>query len=121
MSTSNKNWIVTVLTMLCLTLPAGATGNQSRDTDSDYDWLQSLLERPPTSSEELIVYGAVLGATIGSYCAYEVLVPFDWMDVGTVSKRIGNWSSASTGGEGSIWPFGIGLDFTDAQFPGVNS
>ena len=52
-----------------------------------------------------------------SYCAYEVLVPFDWMEQGTVSEFIEKTQPPPADSDGSIWPLGLGFSLLDGQFP----
>ncbi len=60
---------------------------------------------------------AVFAGAAASFCAYELLVPFDWMRNGTVSDYLNQSPSTSTEGDGSIWPLGFGF-LLDSQFPG---
>ena len=69
---------------------------------------------PPGPPPDLVAAAAALAA----YGAYEILVPFEWMEKGTVSAFLNKSPSTSTDGDGSVWPLGLGFVFPDAQFPG---
>ena len=54
-------------------------------------------------------------ATVG---VGNLLVPYEWMEAGTVSDFFKRVTPPSTDADGSIWPFGFGFNFPQGQFPG---
>ena len=77
------------------------------------DFLEILVEHP----DDLRAL-AFVGAVVATYGTYELLVPFDWMDRGTVSDFLYRSPSASSADGGQLWPLGFGFAYPEAQFPG---
>ncbi len=115
--------LVDALAALCIALPSLALAN-----------------RPPTAVPEglpplhgvthfhrgdwrvdgdfFLVEFAFYGAVFAACGVCELLAPFGWMDIGTVSSQFDRLPAVSTEGGGGLWPLGLGLAFPDAQFPG---
>ena len=74
----------------------------------------AAMDCPPPEAFEL----AALVAVYTTYLAYETLVPFDWMEQGTVSKFLERKQPSSPEGDGSVRPLGFGFTFPDGQYPG---
>ncbi len=53
-------------------------------------------------------------ATIG---VGHLLVPYEWMEAGTVSEFLKQIPPSPTEGDDSIWPLGFGFNFPQGQFP----
>jgi hypothetical protein len=52
------------------------------------------------------------------YGTFEMLIPLEWMEPGTVSDFLTPAPSRSTDGDGTVWPLGLGFFFPQGQFPG---